>query len=308
MSSVIKDLSPSTEIIVLTAHSETLNLIRAIEIGISHYVMKPIEFDQIFRSIDKSLAVIRSERLIMQQHEEIRALNADLAQKAVELEQANRELESFNYTVAHDLRSPMVCISGFCQLLLEKCFQDLDTNCKEWLETIIRETGRMNDIISALLNFSLNVRKQVEKKWADLSSMAREISASLQGQDLSRQATFCIADGINAYGDPDLLLVVLENLLGNAWKYSQKNADARIEFGTINKEDDLVYFVRDNGIGFDQALAKELFVPFQRLHQDDGFKGFGIGLATVERIIQRHGGRIWAESKKGQGATFYFTL
>ena len=308
MAAEIKSLCPATEIIVLTAHTNTHYLLQAIEIGISHYILKPVDFEQLFKVIDKALAIIRSERVIASQNDVILNLNAELAQKAAELELANQELESFNYTVAHDLRSPMVNINGFSQLLLHMHDSKLDELSKGYLQIINWEIIRMNNLIGALLKFSVHSRKQVVKKWTNLSRIAVEIMDNLLAHEPQRQMTICIAEEINGYGDPDLLRIVLENLLGNAWKYSAKKDYARIEFGTINKEEDLVYFVRDNGAGFDQQESEKLFVPFQRLQSDDEIEGFGIGLATAYRIIQRHGGRIWADGEKGKGATFYFTL
>lgn len=308
MAAEIKSLSPSTEIIALTAYSNTEYILQAIEIGISHYILKPINVDQIFKVIDKALALIRSQREIARQNEVIRDLNAELLQKAAELELSNQELESFNYTVAHDLRSPLVNISGFSQLLLDIHAAKLDEVSKGYLQVINREIIRMNSLVGALLKFSLHSRKRVEKQWSNLSAMVYEIRDNLCVQETRRPVTFCIAEEINGYGDPELLRIVLENLLGNAWKYSAKKDDARIEFGTIIKEEDLVYFVRDNGEGFDQQESDKLFIPFQRMQCDDQFEGFGIGLATAYRIIQRHGGRIWADGAKGKGATFYFTL
>jgi two-component system sensor histidine kinase/response regulator len=308
MAEDIKLLCPATEIIALTAHSNSEHLLKAIEIGISHYILKPIDIKQVFRVIDKSLDLIRSERIIAHKNRQILKLNTELTEKAVELEAANRELESFNYTVAHDLRSPMVSIKGFAQILVEKYDSDLDDAGKEYLHIITAGITRMNNLIEALLKLSMYQRKQIHKKWTSLTDIAYEVRDSLLMQDPLRQATFSIDEGINGYCEPSLMLIALENLFGNAWKYSAKKDDALIEFGTLNKDEDLVYFVRDNGAGFDQQDSAGLFAPFQRFQSDEGIEGFGIGLATVSRIIQRHGGRIWAEGEKGKGATFYFTL
>lgn len=308
MAAQIKAENPHVEIIALTAHSSTQHLLKAIEIGISHYILKPIDVDQIFSVIDRAATIIRSERAIKRQNDLIRCLNAELAQKAADLEMANRELESFNYTVAHDLRSPMVAISGFAQVLLALHASNLNSEGKKYLSIINSEILRMSNLIGALLSFSMNSRKRVEKRWTDLSRIAHETKENLLMQKPESRVTFSITEGVNGYCDPELLRIVLENLLGNALKYSTKNKNARIEFGVVNSEEDLVYFVRDNGVGFDQQEAERLFLPFQRLENDDEIHGFGIGLATAYRIIDRHGGRIWAESEKGKGAVFYFTL
>jgi len=308
MAEKIKLLNPATEIIALTAYSNSEHLLKAIEIGINHYILKPIDIELIFKVIDKSLDMIRSQRLIAHQNKVIMDLNRDLAEKAAELEAANQELESFNYTVAHDLRSPMVTISGFAQVLLERNASELDDAGKEYLQLINSSINRMNNLIEALLKFSMYQRKQIHKKWTSLTDIAYEVRDSLLMQDPLRQVTFSIDEGINGYCEPSLMLIVLENLFGNAWKYSARKDDALIEFGTINKDEDQIYFVRDNGAGFDQQDSDGLFAPFQRLQSDDEIEGLGIGLATVSRIIQRHGGRVWAEGEKGKGATFYFTL
>lgn len=307
MAAEIRAVNPAAEIIILTAYSDTSYLMQAIEIGISHFTLKPTDVVQLFKIIDKVIAQVRSARLIAMKNAEIELLHTELVTKAKELELANKELEAYDYTLAHDLRSPMVTISGFSQLLL-KNQADLDDKSKEYLHNIIVEITRLSRFIGALLTFSVRSRKQVEKKWTNLSAMVHQIRAGLQTQECGRQVTFCISEDIKAYCEPDLLHIVLENLIGNAWKYSAKVENARIEFGTISKEEDLVYFVRDNGAGFDQDASEKLFTPFQRLNSDCDFEGIGIGLATAHRIIGRHGGRIWGEGEKGVGATFYFTL
>jgi len=308
MATEIKSLVPSTEIIALTAYTSTQHLLQAIEIGISHYILKPIDMEQIFRVIDKALALIRSERAIALQNDVIRSLNAELVKKAAELEMVNQELESFNYTVAHDLRSPMVAISGYSQVLLDMHAIALDDAGKEYLQVINREILRMSNLTGTLLKFSVHSRKHVVKRWTNLSAMVNEIKDNLLAREPGRQVAFRVAAEVNGYCDPDLLWIVLENLLGNAWKYSARKDDVCIEFGTINKEEDLVYFVRDNGPGFEQQDAEKLFAPFQRLPSDDNIEGLGIGLSTVYRIIKRHGGKVWAEGEKNKGAAFYFTL
>lgn len=308
MAAEIKSICPATEIIALTACTSIEHLLQAIEIGISHYILKPLNIERIFQVIDKTLTIIRAGREVERQNRVIRGLNDELAFKAAELESANQELESFAYTVAHDLRSPIAVINGFSQVLLDVHGMRLDSECREHVQMINREILRMNRLIGALLHFSVHSRKPVIKAWTDLSVIANEIRDNLLLQDPARSVTFRIADGVNGFADPDLLRLVLENLLGNAWKYSSVKDDALIEFGLLNKEGQDVYFVRDNGIGFDQQDADKLFTAFQRLHGNDNIDGLGIGLATAFRIIKRHGGTIRAEAEKGRGATIYFTL
>ena len=243
-----------------------------------------------------------------QAEEKIEELNANLAERAGELALANQELEAFNYTVAHDLRKPLTVVSGYCQVVKELCGNQLDGHCKEYLQQVYNGTLRMNRLIDALLNFSHLGHVELHREMVDLSDMAQLVAAEQKLAEPGRPAEFRIAAGVRAYGDANLLRVVLDNLLGNAWKYTGKRERAVIEFGVTEIDGKPAWFVRDNGEGFDMADAEKLFIPFQRLPGAAEFKGFGIGLATVERIIRRHGGKIWAEGEPDQGSTFYFTL
>ena len=238
----------------------------------------------------------------------IEVLNTHLAARASELEAANQELEAFSYSVTHDLRKPLTIINGYCQVIEQLCGDTLDEECKKYLAEIYNGTLRMNQLIDALLKFSVLTRGELRQEMVDLSDMAKTVAAELRRTETERQVTFRITEGITGNGDRSLLQVVMENLLGNAWKYTGKQSEAVIEFGVRVVEGKQIYFVRDNGTGFDMAYAKQLFVPFQRLPGTDEFKGHGIGLATVARIISRHGGKVWAEGEPGKGATFYFAL
>jgi signal transduction histidine kinase len=239
----------------------------------------------------------------------ISALNADLQRWAAELEEANKELDAFSYTVSHDLRTPLSSIDGFSQVLLEDYAATLDARGQDYLQRICKATQRMADLIDALLGLSHVTGAELEREAVDLSALARAIATDLQRREPTRQAEFAIADGLVAHGDARWLGVVLENLFSNAWKFTANRPRARIEFGSLPQHDgSLVFFVRDNGVGFDMAHADKLFRAFQRLHGRTEFRGTGVGLATVQRIIQRHSGRIWAEGAVGEGATFYFTL
>lgn len=308
MAAAIKSMDPAVEIIALTAYSDTLYLLQAIEIGISHYVLKPVDVDSFFKVVDKTVAQVRAAREAIRQNNLIRQLNVELADRSKELELANKELETYDYTVAHDLRSPMVIIRDVSRRVLDQHADKLDSIGTECLETIHREAVRVNNLADALLRLSVRTRKYPEKRKTDLSSMAHEISRNLAGQEPQRRVEFCIEEGVHGYCDPDLIRIVMDNLFGNAWKYSSAKDQVRIEFGTKSTQDDFVYFVRDNGSGFDEGEAEKLLAPFHRLLNDGAVEGFGIGLATAYRIIHRHGGRIWAEAEKGKGATFYFTL
>jgi PAS domain S-box-containing protein len=240
--------------------------------------------------------------------EEIARLNADLSARAAELEAANRELEAFNYTVAHDLRKPLTVVSGYCQVLRELYGNKLDEKCKGYLQEVYDGTWRMNQLIDALLNFSHLAHVEPRRESVDLSAMAQEAAAELQLSEPERRVTFRIEERVLVKGDANLLRVVLDNLFGNAWKYTGTREEGIIEFGTTEVDGKPAWFVRDNGTGFDMADADKLFTPFQRLPGAEESRGFGIGLATVERIVRRHGGRVWAEGEPGRGATFYFTL
>lgn len=240
--------------------------------------------------------------------EEIERLNTELAARAAELEAANRELEAFNFTVAHDLRKPLTTVNGYCEVIREQCGDKLDEQCKSYLQEAYDGTWRMNRLIDTLLNFSRLSHVELRRETVDLSAMAQALAAELKLAEPARRATFRITEGISVTGDASLLHIVLENLLGNAWKYTGKREEAVIEFGMTEIDGRPACFVRDNGPGFAAADAEKIFIPFQRLPGVEEYRGFGIGLATVDRIIRRHGGKVWAEGEPGNGATFYFTL
>jgi len=246
-------------------------------------------------------AAILKNRELVRARDELREMNERLGI-------ANQDLEAFGYTVSHDLRTPLTCITGYCQLLFELCSGSLDTQCKAFVHDIHAAAGRMDKLITTILNFSQVSRKEMSREEVNLSALARKISLDLRMRQPERKVSFVIADRVEVEGDEKLLQVVLENLLGNAWKYTGKREDALIEFGIAEGAGKRACFVRDNGAGFDMDQADKLFIAFERLHGESDFEGTGIGLATVQRVIQRHGGRIWAEGEAGKGATFYFTL
>jgi light-regulated signal transduction histidine kinase (bacteriophytochrome) len=225
-----------------------------------------------------------------------------------ELIAINKELESFSYSVSHDLRAPLRAIDGFSLALLEDCEHKLELEEKEHLRRVRAATEHMGRLIDDLLNLARTARYELVRGKVDLSALAREILSELQKAEPERRVTSMIAPGLIVEGDRTLLRVVLENLLGNAWKFTSKQPDARVEHGVQDEGVRTVYFVRDNGAGFDMKYADKLFGAFQRLHDGSEFPGSGIGLATVQRIIHRHGGRVWAESAVGEGATFYFLV
>jgi PAS domain S-box-containing protein len=231
-----------------------------------------------------------------------------LAQAKDAAESANRELESFSYAVAHDLRAPLRGMNGFAQVLLDTYRDKLDAEGQDWLQEILLNAQKMGELIDGLLALARVTRGELKVERLDLSAIAHEIMARLRRAEPERGVELRVPSRLDADMDPRLARALLENLIGNAWKFSSKVTAARIELGATDKDGPAVFFVRDNGAGFDMAFVNKLFAPFQRLHAGAEFTGTGIGLATVQRIVHRHGGRIWAEGAVNGGATFYFTL
>lgn len=238
----------------------------------------------------------------------IQELNESLSRRNAELEILNQELEAFSYSVSHDLGAPLRAIDGFSRILLAEQGDALDAEGRDYLGRVRRAAQHMAALIDDLLKLSRVTRAGLSREEVDLSGRAREIAEALRKQDPERNVRFDIAPGIKAWADPRLLRIALENLLDNAWKFTSRRAEARIEFGVRAEDTRTVYFVRDNGAGFDMAYVDKLFGAFQRLHDAGEFPGTGVGLATVQRIVHKHGGRVWAEGAVDRGATVYFTL
>jgi light-regulated signal transduction histidine kinase (bacteriophytochrome) len=245
----------------------------------------------------------------------LRATNCLLAREVhdkrealARLDAADRELEAFSDSVSHDLRAPLRAVDGFSQALLEDYGDTLDEGAKQHLGRVRAATERMRGLIDDLLELSRLGRRELRVECVDLGALAREIGEQLRRADPARSVELVIGPAAPVTGDPGLLRIALENLLGNAWKFTSKQERARIELGETTIAGDRVLFVRDDGAGFEMAHAEKLFRPFARLHSDSEFPGTGIGLATVQRIVHRHGGTIWAEAAPGRGATFYFTI
>jgi signal transduction histidine kinase len=264
------------------------------------------EFNNMAESLEAHVAELESAR------HELHLLNTELEERVrrrtAELEASVQELDAFSYSVSHDLRSPLRAIDGFSLALQEDYSNALDEGGRDDLRRVRHAAGRMGHLIDGLLRLSRLSRQEMRRSDVDLSGIAREVAESLQEIEPDRQVAFQIAPGVRGKGDPELLRVVLENLIGNAWKFTSKRDAATIEFGAIEANDQVTYFVRDNGAGFDMAYASKLFGAFQRLHGQEEFPGTGIGLATAARIVRRHGGRIWAAGEPDRGATFSFAL
>ncbi|MGH6608875.1 MAG: sensor histidine kinase [Burkholderiaceae bacterium] len=256
---------------------------------------------------------------LAERERELTARTNDLTERSRELHNAMRELDGLAHSVSHDLRAPLRIVDGFATIVLEDYGdrgKPLDDLGRDHLRRIVAASQRMNSMIDTVLSLSRMTSRELARERVDLSQIARELvddlREDLRTREPARSIEFVIAPGIHADGDPTLLRLVLQNLLGNAVKFSAKQRDACVEFGCVEEGNTPVYFVRDNGAGFDMRFAEKMFGMFQRLHSANEFPGTGVGLATVQKIIRRHGGRVWAEAKpapaEGHGAAFYFTL
>lgn len=297
-----REIDPRIVGVMMTGHGTVSTAVSAMKEGALDYVEKPFKLSVLVPVLARAL----DARRLRVENE---ALQQRLRERTLELESANRELESFAYSVSHDLRAPLRTIDGFAGLLLESLGSEASAEVVEYAETVRGGVARMNTLIGDLLRLSRTTQTELRRERVDLSSVAHEIAARLHATAPERAAEWLIEPDLVADADIGLMRVVFENLFSNAWKYTGKVARARIEFAReTNPEGETVFLVRDNGAGFDMGAAANLFRPFRRLHSDRDFPGTGIGLATVDRIIRRHGGRIWADAVPGKGATFRFTL
>lgn len=293
---------------VIGTDSEIAYIIHRVQ-DVTEYIrlkQKNIEDEHLAEEMRQRAAHMEAE--VYAKSHEVAEINLKLKIANEELEVFNQELKTFNYMVSHDLRQPLNTIGISCQALEMLCSDKLDEDCNNYVKTAYKTMLNMNKLIEALLEFSSSTHCNYERKPVDLGEMAKSVVEELRLSDPNRQVTFNIAEGRMANGDPHLLRSVLQNLIGNSWKYSASQEDVIIDFGSTYVDGKETYFIRDNGEGFDMSEADNLFIPFKRLSGVDGYKGSGIGLATVERIIHRHGGRVWAVAEPGKEATFYFTL
>ncbi|HSN17099.1 MAG TPA: ATP-binding protein [Gammaproteobacteria bacterium] len=286
--------APSTRdlpVILLSARAGEEDSVQGLDAGADDYLIKPFSGRELLARVRTHLEHSRLRR-----------------RWARELEQINRELEAFSVSVSHDLRGPLRSISGFAQLLQEDYGATLDKQGRDYLQYVIASSRRMSELIEDLLDLSRVTRATLKRGPVDLTALAQGVVAALRGRDSARRCEVEVQDGMAAEGDPRLITILLENLVGNAWKFTSKKSDARIVIGAGEHDGEHAFFVRDNGAGFDMEHASRLFAPFQRLHSEKDFEGTGIGLATVQRIVARHGGRVWVEAEEDKGAAFYFTL
>lgn len=260
------------------------------------------------REVEMLQALADTTSVAFENIELFSTLDRRVVQRTAELELANRELESFMYSVSHDLRAPLRAIGGFSSILAQDYGAALDEKARRLLDDVVSETSRMNELINALLDLSRLAKAKLHFTRVDLSAIAREICERERGA-IPANTEIGVASGMNVCGDARLIRALLENLIMNAFKFSGKVSTPSVEIGCSPPgSEEQIFFVKDNGAGFDPKYAGKLFAPFQRLHSEEEFPGTGIGLATVRRIASRHGGRVWAESKPGEGATFYFAL
>ena len=259
-------------------------------------------------TVPRVLSLVQKAKTSEEMTARLRRSEEDMRLQNAQLEAANKELEAFSYSVSHDLRAPLRSIDGFSQSLLEDCGEKLDSTERDHLNRVRAAAERMAALIDDLLNLSRITRSELKRETVDLSAVAHSIAAELQKSDDKRQVKFHIQDGVTAVGDPHLFRVMLQNLLDNSWKFTSKHVTARIEFGCKSLGNGPTYFVSDDGAGFDPRYSSRLFGAFQRLHGVTEFPGTGIGLATVQRIVHRHAGRVWAEGEVEKGATFYFAF
>jgi len=297
---------PQVPVVILSGLTDEELAARAVREGAQDYLVKGhVDSDLLGRSLRYAIERKRVEVELQKYRDHLEEL---VEQRTNELVVVNKELESFSYSVSHDLRAPLRGIDGFSQILLEEYGDKFEGKSKDYLNRVRQASQRMGMLIDDLLSLSRVTRIEVHIRDVDLSALATSIVSELRGATPGRQVDVIIEPGLRAKGDANLLRILLTNLFSNAWKFTGKHPRAKIEFGKTIREGKEVFFVRDDGAGFDMSYADKLFQPFQRLHGLNEFEGTGIGLATVQRVINRHGGRVWAEGGMEKGATFYFSF
>ncbi len=313
MTAQIRRAHPGIDVIIMTGQATVETAGEALRLGAFDYLLKPFPSNElVMSSIERALQKRQLQADRLRAVDALHALNVELdtrvRERTAELEAVNEELEAFSYSVSHDLRAPLRAIDGFSKAVLDDCGDTLGRQAAGYLGRIRSETARMEALIHSLLQLARVAERDLHKQDVDLAEIARAAERDLRLADPDRSVEVVIADQLPVAGDEHLLADVVANLVGNAWKYTAKEPAARIEVGASRLNGQATIYVRDNGAGFDMTYAHKLFTAFQRLHSQSEFEGTGVGLATVQRIIRRHGGRIWAEAQVGCGATFYFTL
>jgi len=303
-------------VIFLTArYKDTDRIAKGLQLGAFDYITKPFDDDVLLARVAVALRVkfaedlMRSQKVLLESKVvELSHAKQIIQQANIDLEIKNKELESFSYSVSHDLRAPLRSITGFSQVLLEDYESMLDDDAQGYLRRIIKGAHHMDSLISDLLRLAYTTRVEMKFESVNLSQLVNETEQRLRENSPDREIQFTVDEDVIVSADVSLMRSVIENLLDNAWKYTSRSPNSCIKFGVQVEDGRAVYFVKDNGVGFNPQYSDKLFMAFQRLHSSSDFPGTGIGLATVQRIIHRHGGQVWGEAELDKGATFYFTL
>jgi two-component system, sensor histidine kinase and response regulator len=294
-------IDPNLAGIIMTGEGTITTAVEAMKSGAMDYVLKPFKLRALLPILERALSV----RWLRLQNA---ALEQRIRERTAELEMANKELEAFSYSVSHDLRAPLRHIDGYASILMEQYIKDMPPDARRLLEVVIGETRQMGKLIDDLLRFSRLSRQPLAKESINSAALFREVLEPLQKEHAARKVEVRFGELPDCHGDGSLLRQVVVNLLSNAFKFTRQRENAIVEIGGRMQDQERVYFVRDNGAGFDMQYARRLFGVFQRMHTSEEFEGTGVGLSIVQRIVIRHGGRVWAEAAVDQGATFYFTL
>jgi light-regulated signal transduction histidine kinase (bacteriophytochrome) len=292
-------------VVLLSARAGEEAVVEGLETGADDYLVKPFSARELLSRVATHLEMARIRRVATDAARELADTRAALLE---DLARKSSELEAFSYSVSHDLRAPLRSIDGFGQVLLEDHSAQLEPKAQDHLRRIRRAAQRMGELIDDLLTLSRIERADLHRERVDLSQLGRYVGDALAKSGPEHHVELRVAPNLTAEVDSRLIQILLENLLGNAWKFTAKAAAARIELGSVDRDGERVFLVRDNGAGFDQTYVDRLFHPFQRLHTETEFPGTGVGLAIVKRIVERHGGRVWAEGSVGAGAALYWTL
>ena len=303
-----REMAPDLVGIMMTGHGTIDTAVKAMQAGALDYIVKPFKLNVMLPVLNRALAVRRLRQENAQLERDIAERTRQLEMANKQLESANKELEAFSYSVSHDLRAPLRAVQGFCQIYMDDFRSTIPQDGLPLLEHVLQGSQRMGQLIEDLLEFSRLGRQPILRQVVLLDRMAARLVEETRAKEPERKVDVRLGKLGDCEGDPSLIEQVLVNLVSNAFKFTRKREDSRIEIGCREEGDERIYFVKDNGAGFDMKYADKLFGVFQRLHTTTQFEGTGVGLSIVKRIVERHGGRIWAESAVDQGAALYFTL